>query len=236
MNSKSEVKNVHSGHRKRVKANVCENGFSHLEDHKLLELFLFYAIPQADTNELAHALLAEFGSLDELLKTDITRLKRVTGVGESTAVLIATAGELFLRTTKIKAIPKRKYNSSDDYKNLALSVLSGEQVEKSVIFCFDSSGVLKKMSELSSGNAISTSFDVRKAVQTIMDCGATKAVVAHNHPTGIAGPSAYDIDTTRQLCVMFRKLGVMLADHVIISGDNSTYSMYSDPSYSQMFF
>ena len=236
MDVRSEVKNIHNGHRKRVKANVCENGFSHLEDHKLLELFLFYSIPQADTNELAHTLLAEFGSLDELFKADIARLKRVKGVGENTAVLITTAGEIFLRASKVKAKSKRKYICSEDYKNLALSILSGERVEKSVIFCFDSAGVLKKTAELCSGDEISTGIDMRKAVQTIMDCGAVKAVIAHNHPTGIAKASAYDVDTTRQLCVMFRKLGVMLADHVIISGDNTAYSMYTDPSYTQMFF
>ena len=64
-------KNIHSGHRKRVKENVIKNGFSQLEEHRLLELLLFYSIPREDTNELAHRLIEEFGSLDEVFKSNI---------------------------------------------------------------------------------------------------------------------------------------------------------------------
>ncbi len=236
MEKKSKIKNVHSGHRKRVKANVCKNGFSQLEDHKLLELLLFYSIPQADTNELAHKLLAEFGSLDELLKADVNSLKRVDGVGENTAVLLATAGELFIRTGKSKAVKKRCYKTTDDYKALALSQLVGESVEKVVIFCFDSSGRLKKTLEISSGDEASAFIDVRKAVQAVIDCDAKKAVLAHNHPGGVCDPSASDVDATRSVCVMFRKLGFFLVDHIITGVNNTAYSMYSDSDYKQMFY
>lgn len=236
MEKKSEIKNVHSGHRKRVKANVCKNGFSQLEDHKLLELLLFYSIPQADTNELAHLLLAEFGSFNEILKADINRLKKVKGVGENTAVLIAAAGEVFRRAQKSQMVKKQAYKTADDYKSLALSRLSGEKVEKVMIFCFDSAGRLKKTAELSSGDAASAYIDVRKAVQAVIDCDATKAVLAHNHPEGACEPSANDVDSTRTMCVMFRKLGFFLVDHIIVSEDNTAFSMYSDSDYRQMFY
>lgn len=236
MEKKSDIKNIHSGHRKRVKENVCINGFSQLEDHKLLELLLFYSIPQADTNELAHMLLAEFGSFDELLKADINRLKKVKGVGENTAVLIATMSEVYLRANKSKVVRKQAYKNAEDYKTLALSQLSGERVEKVILFCFDSAGRLKKTARLSSGDEASAYIDVRKAVQAVIDSDAKKAVLAHNHPVGACEPSANDVDATRSVCVMFRKLGFFLVDHIIVGEDNTAFSMYSDPDYRQMFY
>ena len=124
-----DSKNLHSGHRKRVKENVIKNGFSQLEEHKLLELMLFYSIPREDTNELAHKLLNEFGTLDELFKASIDRLKRVDGVGDNTAVMIATIGELFLRAIKTQPAKKKNYKKTDDLKELCKSALLGEKVE-----------------------------------------------------------------------------------------------------------
>ncbi len=236
MGKTSEIKNIHAGHRKRVKANVCKNGFSQMEDHKLLELMLFYAIPQADTNELAHTILAEFGSFDEMLKADVDRLMRIKGVGENTAVLLASMSETFHRAMKVKASNKVKYTSPDDFSALAISHLSGEAVEKVYIFCLDNSGKLKKITQLSEGTENSSSIDMRKAVQAVMDCNASKAFLAHNHPVGNAEPSSTDIDSTRTMSVLFRRLGVFLVDHIVVGEDNSAFSMYSEPSYRGIFY
>ena len=97
-------KNIHSGHRKRVKANVIKNGFSQLEEHKLLELMLFYSIPREDTNELAHELINHFGSFEDVFKANVDQLKRVDGVGENTAVMIAAIGEINVHARNTKPV------------------------------------------------------------------------------------------------------------------------------------
>ncbi len=229
-------KSVHSGHRKRVKEKVILKGFSHLEDHQLLELLLFYSIPQADTNELAHNLLDEFGSFDEMLKADVGRLSKVKGVGENTALLISTAGEVARRAAKVKVTKKATYKDIEDLKALAVSVISAETVEKVFVICFDAALHLKKVVEVSSGDETSASINVRKAVQAVIDCNAQKAVLVHNHPIGSCQPSAADIDATRSVCVMFRNLGFYLIDHIIVGEDNSPYSMYCDPMFTQLFY
>ncbi len=233
---KVDSKNIHSGHRKRVKENVIKNGFSQLEEHKLLELMLFYSIPRGDTNELAHKLLNEFGSLDELFKASPDRLKRVEGVGDNTSVMIGTVGELFFRMSKAQPIKKRNYKSVTDLKELSRSNLNGEKIEKIILFCFDSSWRLKKSVVLSSGNENTATMDICKIVQTVLDTSAPVSVIAHNHPTSVAEPSAADIDATRNVSVMLRKLGFSLADHIIVGEDGDTYSMYSDPAYRGLFY
>ena len=48
-------KNVHAGHRERLRGSFVENGADSFRTHQLLELLLFYAIPYKDTNPIAHS-------------------------------------------------------------------------------------------------------------------------------------------------------------------------------------
>ena len=56
-------KNIHSGHRIRLRNKVRNGGLRALEEHEIVELLLTYAIPRKNTNPLAHKLLDEFKSL-----------------------------------------------------------------------------------------------------------------------------------------------------------------------------
>ena len=235
MSDNSEKKNLHAGHRERVKRNACENGFSQLEEHKLLELLLFYAIPQKDTNELAHRLLEEFGSLGEVITADVARLKRVSGVGESTAVMLSAIGEVHRRSSK-RTVNRRVFKTKEAIRELVLCALENEPNETAVVFCFDKEYRLKRQTVICRGNEFSANFESRKIISAVMESEATFAVLSHNHPIGSASPSGSDIDSTRAVSVMLRNLGYVLADHLIVSGEGEVYSMHSDPRFTQLFY
>ncbi len=236
MDSNSKTSNVHSGHRSRVKKAVKDNGFSYLSEHRLLELLLFYSIPRADTNETAHNLLNEFGSFQEVFNAEISRLSKVDGVGENTAMLIACVGEVIKRSSNQKVDKRVSLKSVDDFKGLAKNQLFGLSNERVILVCLDASKRVKRIVPVSEGDKTEALIDVRKAVQAVIDCEATSAFIAHNHPESTCQPSAGDIDSTRALCVMFRKLGIHLIDHIIVDSDGGSYSMRSDPMFTQMFY
>ncbi len=229
-------KNIHSGHRKRVKANVIKNGFSQLEEHKLLELMLFYSIPREDTNELAHKLIDHFGSFGEVFKADIDQLKRVDGVGDNTAVMIAAMGETFSRISKAKPPKKRVYKTTEDLKELAVALLQGENNEKVYLICFDVKKNLKRYTVISEGDEVSSEINMKEIIKNLVDSDSSIAVLAHNHPTSSAEPSAFDIDSTRMVCVTLRKIGYALADHIIVGENGTAYSMHLDPRFSSLFY
>jgi len=54
---------IHQGHRERLRVRFLEEGLDGFEDHQVLELLLFYAIPRTDTNPIAHRLINRFGTL-----------------------------------------------------------------------------------------------------------------------------------------------------------------------------
>ena len=79
---------LHDGHRARVKRRFLEHGADVFDDHQLLELLLYYSVPQGDTNPLAHRLINEFGSLSAVLDASVEDLLKVPGVGQHTAILL----------------------------------------------------------------------------------------------------------------------------------------------------
>ena len=73
--------NLHEGHRQRLKERFLREGLDHFEPHTVLELLLFYAVPQRDTNELAHRLIARFGSLDAVFDAAFMNCVQWRGLG-----------------------------------------------------------------------------------------------------------------------------------------------------------
>ena len=86
--------NPHKKHRERMREQLIKKSLSAFYDHQKLEMLLFYSIPVKDTNPLAHALLDRFGSLSGVFDADYQELRKVQGVGESTAVLIKLVQEM----------------------------------------------------------------------------------------------------------------------------------------------
>ena len=68
----------HYGHRQRLKDRFLQTGFTGFDAHGILELLLFYSIPQRDTNDLAHELVNRFGSLSGVFDASYEDLVKVS--------------------------------------------------------------------------------------------------------------------------------------------------------------
>ena len=79
----------HAGHRQRMRERFLAGGLEGFADHEVLELMLFYAIPQRNVNPLAHRLLDRFGTLHAVLEAPVEELMKVEGVGQYAALLLS---------------------------------------------------------------------------------------------------------------------------------------------------
>jgi DNA repair protein RadC len=70
------------------------------------------------------------------------------------------------------------------------------------------------------GTATETLAPPREIFREVIRQGATRLVVAHNHPSGNVEPSPQDIDLTRQLLAGAQSLGIPLLDHLILGDGN----------------
>ena len=73
------------GHRERLKRRFLNEGLRNFEDYQALELLLFYVIPRKDTSPIARTLIQRFGSFSAVLEAPLEELKKVEGMGESSA-------------------------------------------------------------------------------------------------------------------------------------------------------
>ena len=73
---------THDGHRARMKARFVRCGLDNFDDHSVLELLLFYAVPRRDVNELAHALLDHFGTLDAVFEASFEDMMQARPAGQ----------------------------------------------------------------------------------------------------------------------------------------------------------
>lgn len=61
----------------------------------------------------------------------------------------------------------------------------------------------------------------REVVRQALRCNAAAVIVSHNHPSGIADPSAADRAVTARLKQALALVDVRLLDHIIVAGSTS---------------
>ena len=99
----SGKKNIHEGHRQRLKRKLLNSDDEEILPHEALEALLFYALPQKNTNEIAHELIQRFGGISRVFEANMSDLMQVDGVKEHTATLLK------LQTIIYKMYLKDKY-------------------------------------------------------------------------------------------------------------------------------
>jgi len=207
---------MHEGHRQRLLDRYINEGLINFEDHQVLELLLFYAIPRKDTNEIAHALLKSFGSLSNVFEADEEDLMKTKGIGKNTAVFLKMVFEMS-RRYRMDAVKSRPcIKRIDDACNYAAELFLGEQVEKVYLICLDMRSILINSVCINEGTIDETPFYPRKIIKAALQNNAAKVILAHNHPGGSPKPSMKDMEATVSVMDLLKKLDIDLIDHIIV--------------------
>ena len=211
---------IHTGHRQRMKERFLSEGLDNFTDIQVLELALFYCIPQKDTNPIAHALLDHFGSLSQVLEASPAELQKVDGIGKNTATflhLITQIGRYYLvdRVQRVEILP-----TIEACGRYLVPRFFGRKVETVFLLCLDAKCKVLCCKEVGEGSVNSAGISVRRIVETALGANATSVVLAHNHPCGMALPSPEDIQTTRRVAAALNTVEIILADHIVVADDD----------------
>lgn len=212
---------VHSGHRERVRQDFLKNGFN--EDtppHKIIEMLLFYSIPRKDTNVTAHELLNRFGSIAGIIDAPVEQLVKVPGVSTNTAALIKLIMPVARRYLTDKSANVDKYTNIDDICRYLMSRYVGFNKEVFSVTSFSGSGRMLGFDILSTGSISEVNISTREVIETVLKRQAVCAIIAHNHPGGVAVPSKDDVDVTENIKNALNHISVRLLDHIVIAGDD----------------
>ncbi len=217
-----ERKNIHKGHRERLKRKFLSMNGEDLEPHELLEILLFYALPQKNTNEIAHELLRTFGSVAGVLEADINDLVKVEGIKEHTATLLKLQLAVFRTYLKEKNDMKNRVLTEEMVPGYVKSLFFGYKDEAMFAIMLDVEKRLISAVKISEGTKYKAPLYSRELIRRVMEANADYVILAHNHPSGDVTPSKGDLHTTNVAEVALSYVNVRLLDHLVVAGEKYT--------------
>lgn len=214
-----EIKNIHEGHRKRLKDKYIKGGLDVLEDHEVLELLLFYCYKRMDVNSKAHYILSMFSGLDNLFESSPQEIVNHCNVSMNTAILISLIPHLTRRYLNCKYKKGKAILSTKDAGDLAISLLLGRTEETFFVVCLDVNSRLIFAEMVATGTINEVTIYMRNIVSVVLKHNAGRIMLAHNHPSGDPYPSIADIETTKKVIEVMDKLDIDFLDHIIVGID-----------------
>ena len=211
------MKSIHTGHRQRLKERFRQEGLDSFDELHVLELLLFYAIPQGDTNPLAHELLRRFGSLTGVLEAKREELEQVKGLGEHSVTLLRLVTELGRYYAVQRMSMERVLPTLEKCGEYLVPFFIGQREETVYLLCLDGKCKVLACRKLGQGGVNSVGVPIRRVVETALNTNASSVILAHNHPSGLALPTTEDVQVTKKVATALDLVGVRLADHVIVA-------------------
>jgi DNA repair protein RadC len=114
-----------------------------------------------------------------------------------------------------------------DAADLLVPLFASAKVEKVVAAFLDGDRRLIRAVEIEKGCRDAVDLPIRAILGDALRLGASGLVVAHNHPSGDAAPSAADLAATRELAATANSLGIQLFDHLIFGRNGECRSLRS---------
>lgn len=215
--------NMHKGHRQRMREKFREIGFKGWSEVEVLEFMLYNVYRQGDTNPVAHKLLSYGGNnIVELMRAvdDANMIDEIPGVGESTVMFLRSLKEFmdFYHKKELTYAPI-KY-STDNLFDIIRYIEFDPGEECLMMLCIDSQTNVRAIVNITErGGAFHASTTTATISKAIAFHNASAVVFLHNHPTGYLDPSYNDVFATAKLESLLAAEGVIILDHIIVSGD-----------------
>ena len=113
-------------------------------------------------------------------------------------------------------LTKHKFISTQAIADYLMSKLSGLKHEEFHVLYLDSKNQLLADKNHFTGTINASAVYPREVIKTGLDLGATRLILAHNHPSGDPTPSPEDIRLTMEIGALAVGLGMDVYDHLII--------------------
>jgi DNA repair protein RadC len=153
---------------------------------------------------------------------DVTpaELMEIPGVGPAKATTILAAIELGKRAFLSRPSDGTVIDSPMSAAAALSQDLMWQNQERFAVLLLDVKNKLLGTKVITIGTATETLASPRDIFREVIRQGATRVIVAHNHPSGSLEPSEADIELTRQLLAGAELLAIPILDHLILGNGN----------------
>lgn len=207
----------------RPREKLIQRGAQALSDAELLAIFLRTGVAGLSAVDLAMRLLRDFGGLRGLLGADRQRFCRAYGLGDAKYAQLQAVLEM-ARRHLVEQLTRDTVLSSPELTRqyLQLQLRDSEQEVFACLF-LDAQHRVIAYEPLFYGTIDAASVYPREVLKRCLAHNAAALILAHNHPSGIAEPSAADQRITQRLCEALALIDVRVLDHLIV-GDGEAVS------------
>ena len=207
----------------RPREKLLARGAEALSDAELLAIFMRTGLRGRSAVDLSRDLLAEFGSMRGLLAADRKGICAARGLGDAKYCQLQAALEIARRFFAETVSRGTCLTSPDQARELLVARLRDRPNEVFAVLFLDNRHRMLHYGELFRGTINAAAVHPREVVREALERGAASVILAHNHPSGVAEPSAADRAITRQLREALQLVDIRVLDHIVV-GDGETVS------------
>ena len=158
--------------------------------------------------------------VDALRDVSPQELMQISGIGPAKAATIVAAVELGKRTFQFRPHQRTAIDSHVAAAAALSQDLMWQNQERFAILMLDTKNCLIGTQVITIGTATETVVHPGAIFRESIKQGASKLIVAHNHPSGILEPSNEDLELTKQLLKGAEYLDIPILDHLILGNGN----------------
>lgn len=197
----------------RPREKLLARGAEALSDAELLAIFLRTGVAGRTAVDLARGLLT----------ADRRRACEAPGLGDAKYCQLQAALEIARRFYGETAGPGTVLSTPAQVRDMLVARLRDRPHEVFACLFLDNRNRLIAYRELFRGTIDGATVHPREVVREALERGAAAVIFAHNHPSGVAEPSAADHAITRRLREALALVDIRVLDHMVI-GDGQAVS------------
>ncbi len=164
--------------------------------------------------------------LSFLKKLSISELTKIKGIGKVKAIQIKAICELAVRMSMPENYKGIYIKNSEEVAQMFLDEFQNETDEIAKIVLLNNQLQIIKIETIATGGSNFVDIGIKKIIKSAMQVEATKVILVHNHPSGIAKPSQGDIKFTDKLYNALSVFEIDLCDTIIIGSNRQYTSVY----------
>ena len=197
-------------------------GVKKLSNAELLAIIIKTGTKEETAISLAQKILnlnqeKNIDNLRFLQNVSIEELCKIKGIGKIKAMQIIAAFEIAKRIKETSDVQKIQIKNSQNVADLLMNEMKYEKREVAKVILLNGRNIIQKIIDLSYGGTNFTMLEPKEVLYEAVKAGTSKIIVAHNHPSGDATPSAADVNITRRLVAAAEMIGLEVLDHVVIA-------------------
>jgi len=201
----------------RPRERLLAHGVEALTSAELLAIVLRTGTTGCNAVALGHKLIQQFNGLRGLLSASAANLMTVRGLGTAKVCELLAVSELARRSLREDLEARRSLQQPHVVKEFCVAQLAHLQVEHCIALYLNSQMQLLATERVSEGTLNETNIYPREVAKAALRHHAAAVILAHNHPSGSAAPSAADVAITKRLKDALALIDVVLVDHIIIA-------------------